>query len=63
MAFVTFGGLIFEFLTPFILGCHNFFTFILFLMIFRAQEAPIGGVQVLFIHKKQWIAPLRSSMP
>jgi hypothetical protein len=37
MAFVTFGGLIFEFLTPFILGGHNLFTFILFLMIFRAQ--------------------------
>jgi hypothetical protein len=32
-------------------------------MIFGAPDAPIGGVQVLFKHKKQWNPPLESSLP
>jgi hypothetical protein len=37
---------VFEFLTPFILKCHNFLNFILFLTIFNALDAPIGMVQI-----------------
>jgi len=32
-------------------------------MIFRAPNAPIGGVQVLFGHGKQWSLPLASGLP
>jgi hypothetical protein len=39
-----------EFFTPFTLKGHNFFKFILFLTIFNALDAPIGGVQV-FLNK------------
>ncbi len=54
---------IFEFLTPSTLGAHNFLNFISFLMIFSALKAPIGGVQVLFRHHKQWSSPFWSSLP
>jgi hypothetical protein len=46
MAFIMFNGLFFEFLTPSILGAHNFLNFISFLMIFGALKVIIGGVQV-----------------
>jgi hypothetical protein len=36
---------LFEFLTPFILGGHNFFNFNIFLTIFNVLVAPIGGVK------------------
>ncbi len=62
-AFVTFGGLFFEFLAPFTLKGHNFLNFIPFLMIFNALNTPIGGVQFLFKHKKQWNLPFGSSLP
>jgi hypothetical protein len=41
----------FEILTPFTLKGHNFLNFILFLTIFSALNAPIGGVQ-FFLNKK-----------
>ncbi len=50
------------FMTPFILRRHNFFNFILFLVIFNALNAPIGGVQVLIKHKKQWTPPFGCGM-
>jgi hypothetical protein len=30
----------------------------MFLMFFSALDAPIGGVQILFNHQKQWSLPL-----
>ncbi len=60
---MLFDGLFFEFLTPFTLGGINFFNSNTFLMIFRAPNAPIGGVQVLFGHGKQWSLPLASGLP
>jgi hypothetical protein len=63
LAFVTFGGLVFLVLDPFTLGCCNFFNSISFLTIFSAQDVPIGGIQVLFKHQKQWNPPLGSSLP
>jgi hypothetical protein len=39
------------------LGGHNFFDPISFLTIFCAPYAPIGGIQVLFRHKKQQNPP------
>ncbi len=62
-AFVVFGGLFFEFLTPSILRGHNFFNSIPFFTIFNALDAPIEGVQVLFRRKKKWSLPLGSSLP
>jgi len=53
----------FEFLTPFILRAIIFSIFISILMIFSALDKPIGGVQVLFIHKKQWNPPFGISLP
>jgi hypothetical protein len=50
LAFVAFGGLFFDFLTPFKLGGHNFKNFIPFFMSFSAPKAPIRGVQVFFGH-------------
>jgi hypothetical protein len=44
----VFGGLFFLVLNPHVLGCHNFFNYILFLMIFSALDAPLRGVQVFF---------------
>jgi hypothetical protein len=44
LAFVTFGGFFFEFLTPFTLGAHNFFNYIPFLKIFIVPDAPIARV-------------------
>jgi hypothetical protein len=41
-AFVAFGGLFYEFLTPFILRGHKFFNSILILTIFNAPNAPMG---------------------
>jgi hypothetical protein len=42
--------LIFEFLTPFSLGGHNFLIFNLFLMIFNVLDVPRGGLQGWFGH-------------
>jgi len=33
------------------------------LMIFSASNVPIGGIQVLFWHQKQWSPPLGSDLP
>jgi hypothetical protein len=44
LAFVTFGGFFFEFLTPFTLGVHNFFNYIPFLKIFIVPNAPTARV-------------------
>jgi hypothetical protein len=52
LAFVTFDGFLKKFLTPSILGGHNFLNSIPFLMIFSAPNVSIGGVQVLFGHQK-----------
>jgi hypothetical protein len=41
-------------LTPFTLRGHNFLNFIPFFTMFKAPNAPIGRVQVLIMHKKQW---------
>jgi len=40
-------------------------TFFLFFFFWRfsAPDEPIGGIQVLFKHKKQWTPPLWSSLP
>jgi len=62
LAFVTFGGLFFEFFDPFILKAHNFINSIPFFMMFCALNVPIGGIQVLFKHQKQWILPHRSDL-
>jgi hypothetical protein len=35
----------------------------MFLMIFSALDAPIGGVQIFFKHKKQWSLPLGFGLP
>jgi len=32
-------------------------------MIFNALDTPIGGVQVLFRHKKQWNLPFGFGLP
>jgi hypothetical protein len=53
LAFVSFGGFFFEFLTPFTLTGHNFFNSIPFLMIFNAPDVLIRRVQILFKHKKK----------
>jgi len=53
----------FKFLTPSILKGHYFFNFISFFMNFSALDATIGGVQVLFKHKKRWNLPFGFSMP
>ncbi len=58
LAFVAFGGLFFEFLTPFTLRGHNFFNSISFLTIFNALNTPIGGLQVYFEHQKNGGLPL-----
>jgi hypothetical protein len=53
----------FKFLTPFTLKGHKFLNYISFLTIFSALDAPIGGVQVLFKHIKQWSPPLGFGLP
>jgi hypothetical protein len=53
----------FEFLTPFILGGHNFFISNLFSMIITMSDASRGGVQVLFAHHNQLSPPLGSGLP
>ncbi len=63
MALVAFDGFFNEFLTPFILGGHNFFYYISFLTIFNAPKVPIKRIQVLFGHQKQWNPPLGFSLP
>jgi hypothetical protein len=50
LTFVAFGGLLFEFLTPSILGGHNFLNSILFLTIFGAPKMPLREVQIFFGH-------------
>jgi len=62
LAFVTFGGLFFEFFDPSILRGHNFINSIPFYTMFCALNMLIGGIQVLFRHQKQWIPPLRSDL-
>ncbi len=61
-AFVTLVVYFFEFLTPSTLRGHNFFNSISFLTFFSALNMPIGGLQVLFRHQKQWIVPLGSGL-
>jgi len=63
LAFVTLGGFFLKFLTPSTLGGYNFLNSILFSMIFNVPNTPIGGVQVLFGHQKQWNLHLGSSLP
>jgi len=63
MGFVLFDGLFFKFLTSSTFGGINFFNSNLFLMIFNGPNAPIGGIQVLFGHQKQWSPPLASGLP
>jgi len=41
------------FLTPFILGGHNFLISNLFSTIFSVLDAPRRGLEVLFWHQKQ----------
>jgi hypothetical protein len=53
----------FEFFIPFTLGGYNFFNSIPFSTIFSVLDVPIGGVQVLFGHQKQWNPPLELSPP
>jgi hypothetical protein len=53
----------FEFLTPFILGGHNYLNFIPFLTIFSAPYLPIKRVQIFFGHQKQQSPPLGSCLP
>ncbi len=50
-------------LTLFYFGSHNFFNSVSFLMIFNVTNAPRGGVQVLFRHKKKWSLPLGFGLP
>jgi hypothetical protein len=57
VAFVTFGGFFFEFLTLLFLKGYNFLILIPFLIILSALDSPIGGVQILFKHQKQWSLP------
>jgi hypothetical protein len=57
------GGLVFDFLTPFTLGAHNFLVSNLFLTIVNVPDAPRGGVQVFFGHHKQLSYLLGSSLP
>ncbi len=47
-----FGGLFFEFLTPFTLVSYNFLISYLFFKIVSVSDEPRGGVQVLFQHQK-----------
>jgi hypothetical protein len=54
---------LFEFLTPFTLGGHNFLISNLFLTIVNVSDPSRGGVQVLFKDQKQWSSPLASSCP
>ncbi len=62
--FEVFDGFVFErFLTLSTLGGHNFLNSNPFLMIFSALLVPIGEVQVLFGHQKQWSFPLGSYLP
>jgi hypothetical protein len=49
----VFNGFVFEFLTAFTLGDHNFLIFNLFLMIINVLDAPRGGLQALFGHQKR----------
>jgi len=62
-AFVAFGGLFFWVFDPLYFEGHNFLNYISFVTIFSALDAPIGKIQVLFKHQKQWNLPLRSGMP
>jgi len=64
LGFVVFGILLFffEFLTPFMLGGHNFLISNLFSMIISVSNTPRGGVQVLFEHPKQQNSPLGSGL-
>ncbi len=52
----------FEFLSPSTLNGHNFLNSIPFFTIFNALNMLIGGVQVLFKHKKQWNPSLGSGL-
>jgi hypothetical protein len=47
-----------EFLILSILGGHNFFNSILFLMIFVVPDVPIGGVQVCLDTRNNETLPL-----
>jgi len=62
LVFVAFNGFL-KILDPSTLGGHNFFHSNMFLMIFSALNASIGGIQVLFGHQKQQNTPLGSSLP
>jgi hypothetical protein len=54
LGFATFIALIFSDFDPSTWGGgSNFLNFILFLTIFNASDAPIGGIQVLLAHQKQ----------
>jgi hypothetical protein len=63
LAFVMFGGLCFGVLDPFTLEGHNFLISYSFLTIVSMSDAPRGGVQILFGHKKQQSPPLGSGLP
>jgi hypothetical protein len=52
------NGFFSEFLTPFIMGAHNFFISNLFFMIINVLDVPRRGLQVLFGHQKQQNSPL-----
>ncbi len=50
-------------LDPSTLGVLKFLNSISFLTIFSAPDAPIGRVQILFVHQKQWSPHFGSSLP
>ncbi len=50
-------------LTPSTLQGHNFFNSIPFFTIFDTLNAPIGGIQVLFKHHKQWSLTFGFGLP
>jgi hypothetical protein len=52
------GFFLFEFLTPFTLGDHNFLISNLFLTILSVLDALRAGLQVLFRYQKQKNPPL-----
>ncbi len=54
---------VFEFLTLFTLGGHNFLNSIMFFMISSVQDVPIEGIQVLFKHQKNRALPLDLAYP
>jgi hypothetical protein len=62
-AFVMFSGLFFYlFLTPFMLGVHDFLISNPFSTIVNVSNVPRGGVQVLFGNQKQQSPPLGSEL-